>query len=390
MTSVKKVLHVIPSVSPFRGGPTGMVRALAARLVLNGVETHVATTNDNGAEKLDVICGVPHLQEDGVTYWYFPRQTRLYTVSWPLCTWLKNRVADYDVVHIHALFSFASAPTAYWAHRRGVPYIVRPLGTLSLWGMRNRRRWLKKLSYRVIESRILRHASLVHYTSEQEQREAESLGITTSAQVIPNAVAGVLRRGTFGAFRDRYPQLRGREIILFLSRLDAKKGLDILLDAFAIVCRERPEAFLVIAGDGESAFVQRLKADATALGLENAVMWPGFLSGVDKEAAFAESAMFVLPSYSENFGIAVGEAMAAGLPVVVSDQVGIHVDIARAAAGVVVRCDVTELAHAMLRLLGDAHLRASLSRNGMQLVSSRYSQDAVTANVVDLYNRIAG
>ena len=99
--------------------------------------------------------------------------------------------------------------------------------------------------------------------------------------------------------------------------------------------------------------------------------------------------MFVLPSYSENFGIAVAEAMAAGLPVVVSDQVGIHRDIADASAGLVVGCDVEDLARAMLRLLGDADLRASLGRNGKHLAATKYSEDAVTRDVLDIYNRIA-
>src|SRR5437879_700359 len=154
-----------------------MVRRLAGSLARAGIETHVATTDDNGPETLQVRCGVPVVQ-DGATYWYFRRQTRFYTFSWPLGAWLARHVADFDAVHIHALFSFATLPAAYWARRRGVPYIVRPLGTLNEWGMRNRRPWLKRLSFRLIESRILKHAALVHYTSDQERLEAETLHVT--------------------------------------------------------------------------------------------------------------------------------------------------------------------------------------------------------------------
>ena len=205
-----------------------MVRQLAGSLARSGVEIHVATTDDDGPEKLDVPRGKPVVQ-DGVTYWHFPRQIRFYTFSWPMSLWLSKHVADFDLVHIHALFSFAALPASYWAARRGVPYVVRPLGTLNEWGMTNRRPWLKRVSFRVIESRILKHAALVHYTSDQERREAEALGVVSASVVIPNAVPQPSTAASSGAFRRRYPQLHGRRIILFLSRLDQKKGLDLLL-----------------------------------------------------------------------------------------------------------------------------------------------------------------
>ena len=162
-----------------------MVRGLARDLSRAGIDTHVATTDDNGAERLAVPYGVPVVQ-DGVTYWYFRRQTRFYTFSWPLGRWLADRVADFDLVHIHALFSYATLPAAFWANRHGVPYVVRPLGTLSEWGMKNRRPWLKHWSFRVIESRVLKHAAIVHYTSDQERLEAEKLHVTTQRRSFPS------------------------------------------------------------------------------------------------------------------------------------------------------------------------------------------------------------
>src|SRR5437867_682944 len=135
-----------------------MVCHLAGGLARAGIETHVATTDDNGSETLPARYGVPVVQ-DGVTYWYFRRQSRLYTFSWPLSVWLARHISEFDVLHIHALFSFPTLPAAYWARRHGVPYIVRPLGTLNEWGMRNRRPWLKKFSFRVLENRVLKHAA---------------------------------------------------------------------------------------------------------------------------------------------------------------------------------------------------------------------------------------
>ncbi len=348
-----------------------MVRQLAGSLARSGIETHVATTDDDGPEKLDVRYGEPVVQ-DGVTYWYFPRQLRFYTFSWPLSVWLSTHVSDFDLLHIHALFSFAALPASYWATRRGVPYIVRPLGTLNEWGMTHRRPWLKRASFHLLERRILKHAAVVHYTSHQERREAETLGVTGISAVIPNGLPDSLPEGFSGAFRRRYPQLRGRRIILFLSRLDQKKGLDLLLRAFADLRRKAPDAILVIAGGGRDEFIEELKAETRTLGIAEEILWTGFLTGEDKQAAFADAVMYVLPSYSENFGIAVAEAMAAGLPVVVSDQVGIHNDIVEAAAGLVVRCEVGDLTQTMLRLLNDPALRVSLGRNGKNLVAVKY------------------
>lgn len=145
-----KVLHVIPSVSPLRGGPSVMLRTMAKGLAQAGVEVDVATTDDNGPGRLSVSHTIP-IVEEAVTYRYFPRQTRFYTFSWPLNHWLAQHVQDYDLVHIHAIFSYVAIPAAFYAKRYGVPYVVRPLGVLNRWGIQNRRPWLKQLSFRFIE-----------------------------------------------------------------------------------------------------------------------------------------------------------------------------------------------------------------------------------------------
>ncbi len=366
-----------------------MVRTIASGLARAGLEVHIAATDDNGRERLNVLHAIPMIQED-VTYWYFPRQTRFYTFSWPLSQWLAQHVPDYHLVHIHALFSYAAIPAAFWASHYGIPYMVRPLGTLNRWGRRHRRMWLKKFSFRLIEHRILSGAAVVHYTSEQERLEAAELGIVDRSVVIPNAVdMTIMPSGSMvGRFRARYPQLADRLIVLFLSRLDAKKGLDILLPAFSRIRTQYPQASLVLAGSGDAAFVERLQHEAVRLGIGADVLWTGFLSGEEKWSALADADLFVLPSYSENFGVAVVEAMACGLPVVVSDQVGIHQEIAAAQAGLVVRCDVAALTEACNQLLSDAPLRAVMGRNGQALARTDFSLEAVTERLVELYMKL--
>jgi glycosyltransferase involved in cell wall biosynthesis len=355
------------------------------------VEVHVASTDDDGRERLDVSCGVP-ITDAGVTYWFFRRQTRFYSVSLPLNRWLAQHVADYDVVHIHALFSFSSVAAAYWARVRQVPYVIRPLGTLNRWGIGNRRRWLKRLSLRFLERRVLEGSAAIHFTSEQERLEAAELGIALANRyaIIPNPLepgetAGAMARGLL---RSQHSDLGNRIWILFLSRLDRKKGLDLLLPAFARLRARHPEVALILAGDGDPDFVARLRRQAAALKIERDLVWTGFVTGEAKRAAFADSDIFVLPSYSENFGVAVLDAMASGLPVVVSDGVAVHGEISEAKAGLVVPCEEKALWQALSSLVEDAGLRSTLGRNG-RILSLSFSVEKVVAKLLELYDRVA-
>lgn len=383
-----KVLHVIPSVGPLRGGPSFVIQSITKGLAARGCEVHIATTDDNGPERLTVPMGraVP---KDAVTYWYFPRQSNFYLFSWPLFRWLARHVRDYDLVHIHTLFSFAVIPAAYWAHHYGVPYVVRPLGTLNRWGIQNRRPWLKQASLRLIDGRVLAGAAAVHYTSEQERAEAEEVTSVRRAAIIPNPVDFHLDRGSLPAdsLGDRFPELAGKKRILFLSRLDPKKGIDLLLDAYARLRRQSTNVVLILGGTGNEAFVQQLRKLAGELGVANEVVWAGFLEGEQKKAALAHADVYVLPSYSENFGIAAVEGMAAGLPIVVSDQVAIHHEIGEADAGLVVPCDAASLAAALERLLEDAGLRAEMGRRG-QLLAETFSLARVSGHLLELYGKL--
>ena len=383
-----RVLHVIPSIGPLRGGPSFVLRTMAKGLAARGVDVHVATTDDNGPFRLDVPFNIP-IRKDGVTYWYFPRQTSFYIFSYPMARWLAEHIPAYDLVHIHALFSFPVAPAAYWAARHDVPYIVRPLGTLNRWGVSNRRRWPKKLSLHLIERRILAKASAVHFTSEQESVEAREAANIGRFFVIPNPVD--LKCGERellpGQLQSQYPQLQGRRVVLFLSRLDQKKGLDLLLPAFASLRRQVNDVALVLGGAGETAFVAGLRQMTRTLGIEQDVIWTGFIDGDRKLGALAGSTVFVLPSYSENFGIAVVEAMACGLPVVVSDQVAVHREIAAAGAGVVVPCKPQDLGGAILRLLSQPEVCKQMARSGIDL-AGRFSTAVVTERLLQAYHAL--
>lgn len=386
-----RILHIIPSVSLKDGGPSHALRLMTRELVRAGVEVDVATTDaDGNASRLDVPLDRP-VEQDGVRFFYFRRQTRFYKTSLPLTRWLSGHIREYDLVHIHALFSYTSNAAARKAIENRVPYIVRPLGVLNRWGMANRRRLLKRLSFRFIERGILQSAAAIHYTSEQERREAEEIGIRTRAAVIPLGIdtAAFDRLPVPDRFYERFSIATDRQIILFLSRLDRKKGLDLLLPAVAALRREHPAALLAIAGDGDEAFVSGLRALAGQLGITEQIVWLGFLGGEDKLAAMAAASVFALPSYSENFGIALVEALAAGLPCVLSDQIGIAPDVEAGEAGLVIPCDVEALATALQNVLNDAALRARIGASARRLAQQRYSLPAMTGSLIELYEGCA-
>lgn len=321
------------------GGPAVVLERLAQGLREAGLNVHVATTREHG----------------------------FYKYSRPLAQWLDKHVRDFDLVHVHGLFSHAPIAAARAARRHGVPYVVRPLGSLNAWGMQNRRPLLKKLSFRFIESDILRHAAFVHFASDAERADAEALGVPFRSVVIPNPLPEIPPGKV-----ERDPAT-----VLFLSRLDPIKGIDLLLPAFEQVRQRIPEARLVVAGSGKHPLPDRTN---------EAISWPGFLQNEAKLEALHRATVFVLPSYSESFGVAAAEAMAAGCPVIVSDRVAIHREITEAGAGLVVPCEIPALANALETLLTNPDLRKQLTARAQHLAHERYGLQSVVSRLIEAYN----
>lgn len=388
-----KVLHVIPSLSPSQGGPSLALPEMAQALAANGVTVDVACTDDDGTGlRLSGIShGVPLPHEQGFRIFYFPKQTEFYKTSLPLLRWLWDHARDYDVIHIHTVFSFSTLAAALAARLAGVPYVVRPLGVLNAWGMKHRRRWIKHLSFTLLDRPLLNRAAAIHYTSHQEAAEAAPLELIATTTVIPlgmdlSAFNSLPPRA---ALDREWPQAVGRTVILFLSRLHEKKGLSVLLDAFAKVHGEHPETLLIIAGDGDATLLDSLHKQANTLSIESAILWTGHASGERKLALLGGADLFVLPSRSENFGIALLEAMASGLPCVTTFGVGLACD--EGCHDAVVRVavdDANALADECLRLMHDNPLRERLS-NRSRVAAQTYSSRVMPTRLVALYQQVS-
>ena len=381
-----KVLHVIPSLSRLRGGPTFVVKTLASHQARAGVDVHVATTDDDDRGRQSVPLAKA-VMADGATYWYFGRTTRTYESSVGLTSWLLRHTSQFDLVHIHSVFTFPATVAAHIAWQSSIPYVVRPLGVLNRWGLKSGRAWAKRLSIRLIERAMLRRAAAVQFSSVTERAESAEACPLPRTVVIPNPV-DIDVPAQRGLFRKSYSAIADRRIVLFVGRLDPVKGIELLLEAFVIVRQSNPHAALVIGGSGDPAYVQTLHARTQQLGIADDVLWTGFLDQAAKAAALADADVFVAPSRSESFGMAAVEALAAGVPVVLSVGAGIAQDVVQAGAGLVISPDASEIARAIGRILTDGDLARGLAGRAQTLVRSRYRADAVAAQLVKLYAEV--
>jgi glycosyltransferase involved in cell wall biosynthesis len=368
---------------------------MMAGLTSRGVTVDVVSTNDDGDGCSDAPLGVP-LAVNGGSAYFFQRDTHFYTISRSLLAWLWANAGNYDLIHAHALFTFPTLAAAMAARHHGKPYILRPVGTLNNWGFANRRPILKQLSYLLCEKALLRHAAAVHVTSVQERREVTArFRKELKAPIIPDFISQktiVIPEPTdlseVPAETQTKSPAKTAKTILFLSRIDKKKGIDLLLVAFATTLTKHPNTVLVIAGSGDPAYTASLRKQATDLGIASAVSWPGFVSGIDKANLFRASDIFVLPSYSENFAVAVLEAMSFGLPVVVSENVGLAEDISSLSAAIIVKSDPESIEAGLDRLLSDPDFAAKLGQRGRSVAHAQFSENSCMSSLIGLYEQV--
>lgn len=381
-----RIVHVIASIAAATGGPARAVADMARAVAARGHDVSIYTTD---RDMTDAERAAP-APDDGVARHVFAQgHPAAFATSWPLARALDEAIPAADIVHIHSLYLFHVWYAARVCRHAGVPYLLRPHGTLDpfLW---KRSRFKKRLVELAFQNRVIRNAAALHYTAEEEMRLAEPYTFGAPGVVVPNGLdmAEYANLPAQGGFLARHPELAGTKPVLFLSRINFKKGLDVLIPAFAKAIAADPALRLVIAGpdDGYKAAAEGF---ARAAGVADRIVWTGMLTGEEKRQAFVDCTLFALPSWSENFGIAIVEAMACGAPVVISDRVNIWREIKGAEAGLVSPPDVDHVAAHILLLAGDRHRAQRMGAAGRKLAAGRYDWKNIAADLERVYREHA-
>ncbi|MGK7923812.1 MAG: glycosyltransferase [Spirulina sp.] len=389
-----KVLHVIPSVSSTRGGPTQVVLNLVRALRDRDVDAEIVTTNDDGLGVLDVPLD-RRVEYEGVPVWFFPRFSapktgislgtdRGFLFSWPLTRWMWQNLTHYDILDHHYLFSYSSTCAGAIARWKKIPYTVRTMGQLSPWALAQSRR-KKQIYATLIERRNLNRAAIVHCTSQGEAEDVSNFGVIAPKAIISLGVRSGTKIADAGLkLRQLYNISSATPIVLFLSRIHYKKRPELLLEALHSL-RSKQDFHLLFAGTGDENYLKTLENLVESFDLTQNVTFAGFVTGENKDLVLQGSDLFILPSFAENFAIAVAEAMAVGLPVIITPQVQIAPEIRAANAGLVVEGEVKTVAEAIATLLTSPQLRQEFGNNGRKLVETRYSWDAIAQQLISVY-----
>ncbi len=349
---------------------------------MRGHDVHVFTTNVDGKKNSHVPLG-EMVDIDGVKVWYFdcPRWRRLYR-SPAMKQALQKRAVSFDVIHVHSVFLWPTWIAAGCARRADVPYVIAPRGMLVGELIREKSKIIKKLSIAFFDRRVLKAAAAIHFTTEREKIDCSALGINVSrGVVVPNGLdIGEIPKDV----RNNRQKDKTKPYILYFGRINWKKGIDRLLGAMQFL----PEACVNIVGNDEEAYLPVLESLARNLGIKNRVQFHGPAKSEKKWEWIAGASVLVLPSRSENFGNVVLEAMAVGVPVVVTPEVGLADTVKRSGAGIVADGNPEAIAAAIKEIIYDSEKAHSMSDAGCSTVETKYTWDNVARQMEEVYQNI--
>jgi glycosyltransferase involved in cell wall biosynthesis len=383
-----KILVTVPALGSVYGGPSRSVRGLAQALGKVGASVDLVTTNANGQDKLEVpLC--QWQPQENYRLQYFPSQA-IGNLIWSnaLCRWLFQHVKDYDLVQTNAIFSVANLPVywACWQHQ--VPYITVPRGMLEPWAL-SYRAWKKRLYYTLLEEPALQRANAIQMLATPEAEQIKPLNLRSPIVISPNGVyyQDFEQLPNAELFYQQYPETRNKTLILFLGRVDPKKGLDLLARVFGSIRPQFPQLHLVIAGPDSFGFMETVRHDLREANCLDAVTFTGSLTGALKYAALNAANLYVAPSYSEGFSMSVLEGMAAGLPCVITTGCNFP-EAAIAEAAHVVEINTKAIAEAITHCLLHPSQAQDMGCRARQFILENYTWDKIAERLIQEYRRL--
>lgn len=376
-----RLLHVISSANPSGGGPIEGIKQLSTIQLELGNRVELVTTDAPDSPWGRNLPFPVHALGPPHTHYHF---------SFNLLPWLRRHAPDYDAVIVNGLWQHGGFAVRRALAGLNTPYFVFTHGMLDPWFKRTYPlKHLKKWLYWPWgQYPVLRDAQAVFFTCEEERLLArQSFWLYRCNEVVVNYGTAAAPRDLASAKADflmTHPDLRQKRLLLFLSRIHEKKGCDVLLRAFARVAADMPNLHLVMAGPDQTGWVSKLQSLGQELGIAQRVSWPGMLSGTLKWGAYAAADAFILPSHQENFGIVVAEAMACGVPVLISDKVNIWREIQADAAGIVAADDETGTLQLLRQWLSlDPAALARMGENAKRCFDQRFEIHRAAASLIE-------
>lgn len=361
-----KVLHVLPTRDPRYGGPIF------------------------GTEAIDRIS-----REKGLDSFIYPRRNKsnygrilAYYPGLKELRKLELLMKGMSIISLHGLWTIPTTIAAFFSRRFKIPYIICPHGMLDHWSLR-RSRWKKVICAAISERRNLDKASGIRFLNDEELEEAKDFGLKAPTFVLPNGVdlMGFDSLPQKKILEQNYPETKDKVIALFLGRIHPKKGFDLLIPALFEVRKNFPDLHLIIAGPDEGGYKKQVTHLISKYSLDKAVTFTGFVIGDSKKTLLGGADFFVLPSYQEGDSVAIKEAMASCLPVLITPACHFP-EVTFSQTGIIVNTRVEEISEALIQLSRNSDLRKQMGKNARTLIEDRYTWDHVVDHLIEIYKDI--
>lgn len=381
------ILIFTPYIGSNYGGIPKAVEELSEAIGSLDMNVDLITTNANNLEKIQVPLN-KWIEKKKYRIRYFPCwHRRDFVVSLSLIIWLIHHIGDYDVVHTNTIFAPLVSLVHWLCQWYKIPYVMTPHGMLEPWALAYKAR-KKKLYYKLIEKPALQKASAIQVIANAEANHVKFLEFPHFV-LVPNGI----HRREFRTlpepevFYQQFPATRNKTLILFLGRIDPKKGLDLLAPAFAKAHAKFPQIHLVVAGPNNTGFLDTVKRYFLQTGCLDAVTFTGMLTGELKYAALAAASLYVAPSYSEGFSMSVLEGMASGLPCIITTGCNFpEAKVAKAAHVVDINADA--IAESIIDCLSYPQKAKAMGKRARDFIFQNYTWECAAEKLIQVYRAI--